>query len=240
MAGYHLNDDESTVGACVGTGAHSSAAHMLTAKMETGELSPKDEAEQAGLESLHAEMEHGAIWDAATKDENTAEQQVLRITRTYRKHVAEIVKPIAVEKHLQAKHSSGLIISGHTDTIVTEPNLLRDLKTGVKSRWSAPQYGTYSRLLRANKIPITGIVEDYTKRVAITKNQPAPVEISYDVAQCEKIAETIIARIATDIEEWRESGEPTTFLANPSSMLCNKKYCRAWGTKFCTEHLGED
>jgi hypothetical protein len=35
-------------------------------------------------------------------------------------------------------------------------------------------------------------------------------------------------------------GDPWAFAANPSSMLCSAKFCPAYGSDFCTEHMKKD
>ena len=66
--------------------------------------------------------------------------------------------------------------------------------------------------------------------------QPKPVTETQDVREIETAAIQVLAKMVTDIDEFRRTGDPWSFLANPNSRLCSPDWCKAWGTDFCREH----
>lgn len=233
-AGYELRETGRHIGACTGSATHVGAAFTLQHKIDTGELGNATEAEQRAMESLEHDVREGAGWDKVTPNLSDAQVQVRRQIGVYRLHVASTVKPVAVERRLRARHKSGITISGTQDLVITEPEILRDLKTGGHGpSVNAGQYGAYSALLRSHGIHVTGIIEDFVARVRPDHQQPRPVEIAYDIGVAERTTESIIRRITADVADFRRTGEPESFLANPQSVLCSDRYCPAWGTKWC-------
>ena len=234
--GYVLRRRARMIGAIVGTGAHAGAAYTMEEKRKTGTIGNKTECEHRALETMNQEVEGEIIWDQVTPAQPHAEKQILRLVWSYRDHWAPNLKPKSVEQRLDARHPTGLKISGQQDLVVEDPAKLRDYKTGRVRRANGAQYGGYTRILRSHGQPVEAICEDYHKRMPLTKVQEPPVEIVYDVAACEQQTEIIIRSIARDLAEFRESGDTASFVANPRSMLCSNKYCGAWGTPWCTAH----
>ena len=226
------------IGAATGTATHKAVAVSLTHKITTGVLGNQTEADQAGLESLKKEIEHGVMWDAASPDLNTAEKQVVRQHHSYRNTVGKRIQPAAVEQRLEATHdATGFVLSGQQDVVITTDEAeLRDLKTGTVCRANGPQYGGYAMLLRAHGTPLLSIIEDYVKRARIKDPQPDPVEIKYDLERSMTVAASILRRIKQDLDTFMATANPLAFLANPNSMLCSAKWCPAHGTEFCKEH----
>jgi len=236
-AGFRLNRTKPNIGAATGTATHKVAAVTLKAKMKTGELANGAEAEQAGLESLDQEIASGVSWDATSPNLNTAQKQVVRQSRVYRKAVAAKIMPSAVEERLEAvHHASGFLVSGQQDVVVTSEAEFRDLKTGV-NRWpNAAQYGAYAMLLKAHGTPVLRIIEDYVRRTRAKDAQPDPEEIKYDVEKSMAVASTLLVRIRQDLDTYIDSGEPElAFIANRNSILCGAKFCLAWQTDWCPE-----
>jgi hypothetical protein len=233
-AGYTLRELPPGIGAGIGQGCHDAAAYALGRKIETGELGNETEAEQRGLERLSQEVGGGCIWDATSPDLNIAQKQVLRMTRTYRKHVAPTVEPVAVEEEMTAPFGEDILVTGHADC--REPRRISDLKTGTQRRVNGYQYGTYSLLARANGHEIDELVEHYVPRVRVSNEQPQPESHPYNVADAEIAAYSLIRRLADDLTTFRETGEVWSFIANPMSVLCSDKFCPAWGTEFCRDH----
>lgn len=232
--GFRLREITPHIGAATGSATHEAMGFMLDSKMRTGELGNATEAEQRALERLKKEIEPGATWDDTTPDMNTGQKQVLRQQRAYRLHVASKIEPIAVERRLNARHAAtGITVSGQQDTVVAKPDTLRDLKTGTRRGANHAQYGSYSRLLRSHGRPVQRIVEDYVKRAPLAHEQPAPVEIHYDMRACEAATEAVLRRVSVDMDAFRQSGSPEAFLANPSSTLCSPKFCPAFGSDWC-------
>lgn len=233
---FELRELPVGVGAATGTGTHSAAAYMLRYKMEHGTLGNATEADQRALESFEEEIATGVTWDVVTPTYNIAQQQLVRQVKAYRKYVAPEIQPVAVEEYMEAQFCPGIIVTGHCD--VREVRGIRDTKTGIKCRANGPQYGTYSMLSRACGNPVDYLIEDYVPRARMSKPQPKPEAHKYDVVEAERAAHVLIKRMADDLAEFRETGDPWAFLANPMSMMCTPNYCEAWGTEFCKSHLG--
>lgn len=232
-AGFRLRGLPTSIGAAVGTGMHTVIGFELSAKLATGSLPNATEAEQRGLEDLGKQIEDGAIWDDVTPTVNEAQIQVVRQARTYRANIGRRLEPIAVERRLEASHPSGLVISGRTDLVVAMPATLIDQKSGKRRAANFAQYGTYTRLLRSHGKPVAAAEEHYILRVPVRRDQPPPQIIPYDIAACEAATEAAVSDIAARLADWRSTGNPGAWLANPSSVLCMEKFCPAHGTKWC-------
>lgn len=230
-AGFTLRSLSAGIGAATGTATHAGMGYMLREKMLTGELGNETEQDQRALASLSEQTAPGVTYDTTSPNMNTAQAQVLRQVRSYRQFVAPGLEPIAVEQRYEAE-TGGVILSGQPDVA---SDGVHDLKTG-KLRANHPQYGCYSLLLRTHGIEVQRIIEDFVPRVAISKPQPEPQQIVYDVTICENLAVSLLGKLERDYREFMETGNPNSFLANPSSMLCSDKYCGAHGTDFC--HFG--
>jgi hypothetical protein len=239
-AGYQLRTLEHNVGASVGTGVHKTAAFSLIQKMDSGELGSEDDAIAAGIASLNEEIADGVIWDQTTSNKNDAQQQLVRMGKTYRAKVAPKINPVAVEERLKAQVSERMILSGQKDVLAREPGALRDLKTGKVQRQNMAQYGAYSLLERSNgKPPVEKLIEDFIARSSLRRPQPEPIETEYDVAAAENEAKEILFDIERGLDEFQrrlnDGGAPPegAFRSNPQSMLCGSKWCAAWGTSWC-------
>ncbi len=235
--GFKLREIGANIGAATGTATHAAAAYILQEKIDNGELGNVTQMEQVGLESLDKQIEHGVVWDTTTPNLSTGQRQVIRQSRIYRAQVALNMTPIAVEQRLECATPGGNILTGQTDSInESQHTALHDLKTGVKARANLIQYGAYSLLRKAHRLPTDVIVEDYIQRVAIGKEQPDAVRIEYPVEYAERAAKAALKRIENDLGDFKQHGDPLVFTANPMSMLCSAKWCPCHGTTFCVEH----
>lgn len=232
-AGFKLREVASHIGANVGTGTHAAVAHFLIVKMKTGTLGTAEAAEDAGIASLREEAKKGVMFDETTPDLNTGEKQIRRQADAYRRLIAPHVEPVMVEERLEAQFGDLFLISGQVD-VATDG--IRDLKTGKHHSIHMPQLGAYSLLLKAHGQESKFIIEDYVPRGPLNKEQGDPISTKYDAALTERVAKSTILRMARDVKEFQESGDPLVFAANPSSMLCSAKFCSAHGTKWCQEH----
>jgi len=232
-AGYQLRQIASSVGASVGTATHSAVASCMTAKMATGELGNQSEDEDRGVEEFGKQISYGVSWDATTPNAGTGKRQVVRQYRAYRGTTANRVIPIAVEQRIECRTRRGNVLSGGID--LTDDGI-RDLKTGVTARSNLAQYGCYSMLVRAGGRSVQHIIEDYIARVKVDDEQPAPVEIAYDVALAERVAANAVARVEQMYDEFIATGDNMVFPANPNSVLCADKFCPCRHTDFCMEY----
>ena len=243
--GYVLNDRPGSIGGPIGSGVHAGARRILDHKIRTGEPGPLDDATDAAVETLRELTAPGFIGDREAPDLNAAETHVVRMTRTYREQVAPQVQPTTVEERLEADAGHGIVLTGQADVIAREPGQVRDLKTGKSLGNYRAQIGAYSLLARSNGIAdIQSSAIDFIQRGSLKKPQPDAVIRTIPVAEAETAAVNVLRRMGAAIKVFREGderlrlmpGDPWAFLANPSSMLCSAKWCRAWGTDFCREH----
>jgi hypothetical protein len=256
-AGFGLRRTPQGGGATVGTAVHAAAALMLTEKAAAGALPPLNIATDAGIDSLRRQLEEagdGMAWDApgrggGTADPAAAETQIVRMVQVYREQIAPGVNPLLVEERLEAEFAPGVVLTGQADLVAREPGTVRDLKTGAKMQTHAPQVGAYSLLARScRSVATTAAQIDFIPRVSPKKEQPPAQSVRVPLASAETAAVAVLSHIARDLTVFREGdparrilpGDPWAFIANPKSVLCNPKYCAAFGTDFCREHAGAD
>ncbi len=244
-AGFTLQQRRSHIGGVVGSAVHTGAGYMLTEKIDTGEVGNETEAvDRAETEMKRRLDEAPIVFDATTEKVPTAQKQIARMVRTYRRF-AEGVDPEAVEYNLRADLGDGFILSGHGDAFTRIDAGLRDLKTGTLKRMNAGQYGGYSVLARANQMPVVNIYEDYLKRVRVSKEQPPVETVEIDQESAEHQAMDTMRRIKRAVQNFqmlmdKGSDRPErAFQANPLSMLCSEKFCPAFGSDFCKVHKRE-
>jgi hypothetical protein len=245
-AGYDIQPRQSLhIGAAVGSGVHAGVSFTLETKRDTGELGPESEAVDRAVDEFEARAaEEGLHFDETTRNVGTAQTQIARMTRSYRKHIAPAVEPRLVETRLVVDIGQGWHLSGQGDVLAGDPtNDVRDVKTGARRRANGVQYGAYALIFQAHGFAATGIIEDFIPRVRLANEQPAPTSTQIDVptALAEAAAAmTDIQRSAAAFEGLLKDGRaaPETALrANPASVLCSRQFCRAHGTRFCRAHL---
>lgn len=236
--GFKLRTLPQNIGAVIGTATHVAIYSPLKIKADTGTLGDEREAQERGLESLAENTAAGVMWDELTATLNAAQKQVIRLSHIYRVNISEKLMPVLVEERMESRTDSGLIVSGQIDVYADGETLLGDAKTGKMQRWNAPQYGTYSRLLRTQGWPVEKIEEHYVPRVRLDQEQPPPKIVSIDVGVAERASASIIKRIERDLAAFRETGNPDAFIANPMSMLCGDRFCPAHSTALCRYHKG--
>lgn len=247
-AGFDLRETWNGIASAIGTAVHKAASVMLDEKARTGNLPPPNVATDAAVEMVHARAADGVMYDRDTAALPDAERQVIRMTEVYRSDIAPGIEPLLVEERLEANvpySSQGLVLSGQADVIAREPGRVRDLKTSTRAGANHnPQIGGYSLLARTQGIQVHEAGIDLILRVSVKKPQPAAISTRHEIAIVEQSAASVLRRIDADLKAFREGdaalrllpGDPWAFLANPSSKLCGPKYCRAWGTNFCSEH----
>jgi hypothetical protein len=256
-AGYELRTCDMSVGAAVGSGVHAGAGLMLTEKATSGQLAPIDAATDATIEEMRRRMmEDGATYDRETPGPNEAEKQATNMVKAYAVYIAPKVNPVLVERRLEATvpHSRmGFILSGQQDVLAREPGRIRDLKTGKARGNYKPQLGSYALLAKSHPevlggVAVDGAVEDFVQRVGYKKDQPQPTSYVHDLVGAETAAMAVLRHMDDhlhmflngDPERYLVPGDPWAFPANPSSKLCGAKYCEAFGTAFCREHMTDE
>lgn len=256
-AGYHLRTLDSSIGAAVGSSVHAGAAMILSEKATTGTPAPLDAATDAAITELRRRIcDEGAMYDRETPNINEGEQQAVTMTKAYYHFVAPKVSPVLVERRLEASvpfSKLGFVLSGQQDVLAREPGKVRDLKTGKMRGNYKPQLGAYALLAKSHPevldgVPIQGAVEDFVQRVSYKKPQPSPESFVHDLTGAEKAAVSLLRLIEDHLTLFRHGdqsrylmpGDTWAFPANPSSKLCGEKYCPAFGTNFCVEHMQKE
>ncbi len=245
-AGYTLASQRPLhVGAAVGSGVHAAVGYTLESKRTTGDIGNATEAENRAEAEFLARAEYGITWDATTDTLPTAQRQLQRMSRVFRRTLAPDLTPLVVETRLEADIGDGWAISGQGDNLSGDPDaLVRDLKTGTTQRANAIQYAMYFDLFSAHGYAPTGMVEDFLRRVSIKAEQPPPVATPIPLGPAREDAWTVVRAIKSSTAEFQRrvaegGGAPrAAFAANPASALCGAKWCTAWGTDFCRSHKG--
>lgn len=247
--GWKLRGRMWGIGAVVGTAVHRGVELSLREKMATGKLCPESTATDAAVQSVaddYKSADFEVVPDKTSPNASAARDQVARMVRSYRRHVAPGLNPTLVEGRLECEINPRVIISGQSDVMTGEPGRIRDTKTGVKKRAHQAQLGAYRILARAHGHDVNETVEDFVPRVGVTKEQPPPITHVYDPEISERSAVAAIFRLIASVEEFErrlkdgDAPPEDAFLANPQSALCSVKFCPAHGTKFCREWRADD
>lgn len=250
-AGFELRTLPHGIGAEVGSGLHKGAATILTQKAIDGALPPVDFVNDILVEYLRDKAKDGMAYDKVTLTLNDAERQVIRMTQTYRALVVPKIQPVLIEHRLEAEvpgTSQHIVLSGQSDVVAKEPSKIRDLKGGARLGTYANQVGAYSALARSHLIDVSdGAIIDWVPRTSMRNPPKPPMTQIYDVFAAETAMLAIISQIDKSLRTFREGdeerkmlpGEPWSFSANPSSMLCSEKWCPCYGVRgphtFCRE-----
>lgn len=253
-AGHKLRETPRGIGASIGTSVHKSASVILVEKARTGLLPPRSVAEDCAADELKEQIRDGVMYDGVrgpTNNRDDAIIQAVRMAVTYHNYVAPAVNPILIEERLEAEVAPGLILTGQPDLVAREPGQIRDLKTGGRLSNYAAQAGGYSLLARTptkdrpDGLEIESASIDFIQRVRYDKAQPKPVVQPIPIGAAETAAINILRHIEQDILVFRNGdperrvlpGDPWAFQSNPQSLLCDPRFCPAYGTTFCHDWL---
>lgn len=232
--GYSIRVLPNSVGAAVGTATHNGIETALLLRQEGREFE-QELAETVEI-SICSSIENGIIWDETTPTKDVAIKQAIRMAKSVINFFPEL-KGVEIEEEYKADLGSDFVLSGHID--IRLGGKIIDVKTGARRRANQSQYGGYSLLCKSNGIKINKIGEIYVRRLGITKPQPDPDYVPYDVADAERLAWDTIQQIKRGIEQYRKEHSPNVWLANPNSMMCTPDYCPAYNSNFCNCHKGE-
>lgn len=234
-AGFKMTKLPTSVGAAVGTATHVGVEIALTLK-QSGQTSFDAELKEMIDRSLCESIEHGILWDKTTPSKDVALKQALRQAKSVINAYPEL-SGIAIEEEYRADLGDDFVLSGHID--IRKGDTILDIKTGASRRANQAQYGGYSLLCRSNSVEIKKLGEIYVPRLALSRPQPEPMFVEYDVAAAENLAWDIIKTIKTDMMNFRVKKSERVWLANPNSMMCSANYCPAYKTKFCNCQKGD-
>lgn len=236
-AGFELRTTLPSIGSAVGTTTHAIVTAVATAKRanpamgfdEMAAMLPG--ATHAALEAMHEEISTGIEWDDSTPNLMVAQVQVERMARAFLPTLREET-PLLIEQGFEASVGSGWKLTGTLDCL-TEWGRLIDWKTGAVSRSYHAQLGAYVMLAKAHGHEVRSAGTGYTERTRHRAPQKPMVWRPYDVAGIEREAWATVERVKASVGAFLETREPEKLPANPMSMMCQKKFCPAWGTAFC-------
>lgn len=234
-SGFSLNEERQNVGAAIGGAMHAAVNYTMLYKINNNNHPGyDDDAIQVAKTFLNVEAEKGLVYDKVTFNKFDAEKQVIRKVRRFRGDVAPLISPLHAEKEFVAQYK-GYEIIGHVDWIEVNHDI-GDAKGGKWKGWHAGQLGTYSMLAKSNGFNPQRLYDVHLRTVPLKEPEPEPEITNYSVSDCERIATYTLDDIISDLERFRETGDRRAFRPNPSSNLCDPKYCPAFGTNFCREH----
>lgn len=223
--------DKNGIGATIGTSCHEAFGQLLQAKIDGyGSIDP----EYVAVSKFRKLSEEGIEFDkTVTKDESTALLQIKRMVQAYLP-IAKTLQPKRVEFQLKTRLDplKPYLVTGSPDLFETL-NDLTDWKFGRTLGSYQAQLGTYSLTLRSHGETVRKLQVHWTPRTTIKQIQKPTQIIEYDRHTAENAAHHMIEDSAMRLEKFAETGNPWSFLANPSSNLCSKTWCKAWGTPFC-------
>lgn len=247
--GYTLNELRDGMAGAIGSAVHASAKCMLKTKMQKGTIGDINNAIEFGINTFEEKCKEGEGLepDELTPNRSIGNEQIARITKVYAREVAYKVSPYLVESRLQANHQThaGWKFSGAMD-LVTKEFDVPDVKTGKRANYGM-QVGTYSLILKANKIPARSLytvgiqrpkkgdpdpevtIDTYDEMTTIKNSKGQEKEIKLAELQAYKQS----LRIIRDFTAFLESGKTHDIPQNPSDVLCKAKFCPAFGTPTC-------
>ena len=242
-AGYTLTEKRSGVYSIMGTAVHKGNEMMLRNKILTGELLPINESIEHAMNEFNSIISESEdiIYDDATPKREHAEKQVQQQVKIYMRDIAprlcfpENANP---DDHLEVYLEvtvDGFLVSGNIDVITILS--IADTKSGKKITNHVPQMGMYANLAKTvlNWVP-DHLVINHIPRTPVDTLYKGTTNKTYDVSFSMKESYSVLKQFIRDIKEFQQSGNPEVFQANPNCMLCNPKYCKAYGTKFCGYH----
>lgn len=239
-AGYNIeNAKKNTIYTILGKVNHKAAEYMQHAKINGNKIKTSD-IEEDCIDFLSTEtLEYEVLeYEKIIPNHNHAIEHVKCFIMIYNNDVLpkllfpENADPKKyIELFLSAKKGN-YDITGHIDTVTTKSII--DIKNGKILNPFHTQLGGYGLLADANNIiKPKYLVVVHIPRTHIDKQYPGTKFEVLDVDFCKAEASAVIDKIIYDLEKFKINGDCRAFAANPLSMLCDKKYCRAYGTNFC-------
>lgn len=230
-SGISLATERPKIYTAVGNGCHLGSAAMARRKITAPPT--LDEGQTVALAKLREDARVGVEFDEVTTNIGVAEKQVLRMVASFHADILPRFAPREIELKRQVRIDDEFGLIGTYDLDTTEDDLY-DWKFGSVWRSCRAQLGGYSIMRRAYLGVVSrGLIGCHVPRVAIKKPQPLPETAAYEVDQSERMAADVIATIMRDVRAFQKSGNSACFPANPMSMICSPKYCRAYKTEWC-------
>lgn len=232
--GFKTNKILSGASAFVGIAGHKCNDFVLKEKQKTGELGALKRGVDYAISEFEEGIKEGVEWDEVNPSQNDAERKIIEVSREYYDKVAPHISPASengLEMTLRAKIKEGYVLKGTLDVYDGENGKLRvrDTKFGSQKPLAGPQLGAYNLLLKMNgyKVNSSPLID------WIPQKKPEYSIIEFDTKINEEHSKFIINRIIKDIERFKETRNPWSFMPNPNSGLCVEKCCPAYSTDFC-------
>jgi hypothetical protein len=251
--GLEMAPQRGNIGALMGSGLHGGGEAGLGEKLLSGTLPPLSVVQDAAIEEFNRRRteERQAtveiVYSAEAPDTDTAEWQVRRLTRQFYQDVIEVAEPLMVEARLEATFRQGqgtaadpeILLSGQADLLHVDrlngARVLRDRNAATH----AGQLGSYSNLIRSYGQEVDAALIDTVRVVKPEKAQPPVDPQPLDVLAAERVATSALSEIADKAVKFIKTGDPFVYKANPSSFLCNVKFCRLYGQQACWATRGK-
>lgn len=237
QAGYTPKERRQNIGAGVGQGVHAGSCHALKQVM-AGEMVNDSDCKEVAIAAYREEVKDGVSFDEVTprgpieSPHVYAERVIFKLYKSWLSTEGYKVRPVLAEKQLQATLNDSFWLEGKLDQY-NKPAHLLDIKTGKQMRFHPLQLWGYSTVLKANNYPVTLLSTVFIKRVSKDKDAEKPVIHTYESSDIEAIGWAQTERIMRDIELFKQTRKPLSFPINPSSFLCDAKYCTAYNTDIC-------
>lgn len=236
--GYELNERNYNVAAALGSGVHEGVKLDLTAIKDGLDRPRIEDVEECAIDCFNEKVQSETQYDNVTPNYSTAQKQISSIMKSHYLKVAPQSDPEFVEERLWCNVGEKVILTGQPDEI-SRSRVIKDIKTGAKKS-HIYQFGAYGILAEAHGIEIqgaeviglprpkrNGVVEIYSEK------------ISGDILHHGAIPSTfrIIEKINDGVDELVAGNQ--ILEVNPSSSMCSRRMCAAWGNAFCVATCGK-
>lgn len=236
--GFVLNDQNYNISAALGTAAHEGAKIDLIAIKDGKDRPSMADVEAASMATLDDKIQIETQYDGSTPNYNTAQKQLAAIVKSHYLKVAPLSDPLYVEKRLWCNVGDKIILTGQPDEI-SRSMVIKDIKTGAKKSYIF-QLGGYGILAEAQGLEIDGaeiiglprpkrggVVEIYKENISgeVMHHGAIPATFSLLNTICDKY-------------DALEAGDQILDV-NPSSSMCSRRMCPAYGTNFCIATCGK-
>lgn len=216
------------VAAAIGTATHKSVEMNLRAKMETGELLPKEAIQQAARDALENTWAGGVQLDPdEPADKGEAADQAVALATLHHEEIAPSIQPIALERPFGVDACDGVTLTGHID--VQEADAITDNKTIGKTpscikgdHLNQIKLYAIGALANDGKLPAAVRVDYLVK----TKT-PKAVRLSEPMTR--EVAQNALNRLKLQARVIKRATETGDFLPAPADgWACSEKWCGYW------------
>lgn len=231
------------IGQIIGDSCHKGAELLLCQKYESGAWNV-DEAVSFAVQVFKDSFKGKKVtFDEVTTSEGYAQIQIESQVAEFARSYMPEARPSYVEQSFRYRHSDRLRVKAKIDLIEldTDANTARivDYKFGRDPNNYHSQMGLYKLTLEQQKW-FNGVVTEllmlYIQRPRVKKTgwKQAPLlRDTVPLLAAERAGLKQLDEIERSVNAYVDTGDIWEFNANPRSMRCNQKGCRAWGTDRC-------